>query len=68
MRRLFAMMGLIGTALFVVLSIIDHIIGLGSNLYFIVLIISGILMLPMLIREAMIVLEHYEAKNSGGNK
>ena len=68
MRRLFAFMGLIGTAVFVVLSILDHIIHLGSNFYFIILLISGILMLPMLIREAMIVLEHYEAKNSGGDK
>ena len=67
MRKLFAFMSLIGTALFMVLSILDHIIGFNSNFYFIILIISGILMLPMLIREAMIVLQHYEEKKSGSD-
>ena len=61
------MMGLIGTAAFMVLSILDHIIGFNSNFYFIILILCGILMLPMLIREAMIVLRHYESKRSGSD-
>ena len=64
MRRLFAFMGLIGTAAMVLLGILDHIVGFNSNFYYIVLIISGVLMLPMLIREAMIVMEHIEAKKS----
>ena len=67
MKKMFAVMGLLGTALLVVLSILDHLIRLGSNFYFIVLMLAGLLMLPMLIREAKVVIEHYESKRSGGD-
>ncbi len=65
MRRLAAMGGLLGTALLLFIGVLDHIIGLNSNFYYIAVFICCLMMLPMLIKEALALKEDADRKKYG---
>lgn len=53
MKRIISMLGIIGIVLFAVFSIIDHIFFLDDKVYSILMLMSFVMLLPMLIREAL---------------
>lgn len=53
MKRIISMLGIIGIILLSVFSIIDHIFFLDDKVYSILMLISFVMLLPMLIREAL---------------
>ncbi len=66
MKKFIALTGIIGTIMMILLSLLDHLIRFGDKFYFISLIIAIILMVPIIVREALIVIKLKE--ESGNNK
>ncbi|MBQ8435065.1 MAG: hypothetical protein IJX24_03525 [Oscillospiraceae bacterium] len=63
MKKLIAFTDIIGTALIIILSILDHLIGFGDKLYFVLLIIGIILLVPVTVREAYSVMKMKKDEN-----
>ncbi len=66
MRKMAAVFGLLGTAVLVLISILDHIIGFNSNVFYIFLILSCLFMAPMLIIQALALKDEAEKKKDKG--
>jgi len=57
MKKITALTEIIGVALIVILSILDHLIGFGDRVFFITLIVGIILLVPITVRESQALLK-----------
>jgi len=67
MKKIIAFTDIIGTALIIILSILDHLIGFGDRVYFIALIIGIVLLVPVTVREVLSLIKQKENANKSKN-
>lgn len=67
MKKIVSMLGIIGIILLSIFSIIDHIFFLDDKVYSILMLISFVMLLPMLIREALSLRNRVKEKGNEKN-
>lgn len=68
MKKFIAFTDVLGTALIIILSILDHIIGFSDRVFFIALIIGIVLLVPVTAREVYSLIKMKENKKSDSEK
>ncbi len=67
MKKIIAFTDIIGTALIIILSILDHLIDFSDRVYFITLIIGIVLLVPVTVREVLSLIKQKENANKSKN-
>lgn len=63
MNKFIAMTDIIGTAIIIVVSIMDHLFHFGDKFYFIMIIIGLVLLVPVTVREAYSLIKMKQEKD-----